>query len=193
MRLPCLLVAAFFAFGGSSPALLSPAPAAAAGNDATEGCLNQTLTSGTWRVRVTSVGHAHRTSPYSDVGTAGWAVSIQWTNAGPHATPVPLTTGAVDWQLYFPSGANLGAFDSDASTELSRAGTGVLQPGEDQTGISEFFDQPFPPAVTRKGVFKFWYRNDPQYFAKPVKFVISGAPYISTHFTQLRFKLNCTK
>jgi len=189
MRLSCLLVAALFAFGGVN--LARSRPAAAAG--ATQGCLDQPLASGRWRVRVTGVQPIHRKSPFKDVASSGWGVWVEWTNAGARAPSLPLTTGAVDWQLYYSDGTNLGLFDFDASTELSKSGTGVLRMGEDQSGLSEFFDRSFPPGVTRKGVLKFWYPNDPKYAAKPTKFVISGAPYSRPDFGTLRFKLNCTK
>lgn len=161
------------------------------------------MASGQWRVRVTKVAPVHRKTPFRDEPQTGWGVSMEWTNA---AATTPKRTiaqgegrgatisGATSWTLYFKSGQDLGVYRYDASRELSKAQTGVLQAGEDQTHLDRFFGRDFPPGVPRSGVVLFWYpANDPGFSGKPTKLLISGEPYVSPHFKAVRIALTCTK
>lgn len=169
---------------------------------ATAGCVNQNVVNAFWQVRVTGLDRVHRNSPYSDVPSTGWQVSMEWTNiSGTKAKTFKaddgkstVTQGGPNgWELTFTSGTQLGIFDHDGSRELSKAGTGTLQAGEDQTKTSDFFDRTFPPGVVRKGAVTFWYPANASYKGKPTKLTLSWEPYVEPHYQAMHFNLTCTK
>jgi len=75
-----------------------------------EGCLNQWMSNGIWRMRATAIG------PDSPNGTQiGWAVTEQWTNQT-NRKLAPADTSTGDQQLVFASGDTVASSNSVVSS-----------------------------------------------------------------------------
>ena len=166
-----------------------------------EGCSNQVLSAGVWRVRVTKIEPVRRKTGFNDQPKTGWGVYMEWTNATKTTLNVQKVT-PWNWGLSLSSGAGIGLRAYDDSAELSgKAAYDTFTSAEDQTGLYEFFyphNPPnvnaFPPGVTRTGEIKFWYpANYPGYGGRPTKLLIQGSDYDPHTPTGFRFLLNCTK
>ncbi len=187
------LAVSLAASGNAAP---SPAPVV-------DGCLNQVVSNGVWRARVTKIEPVRRKTGFDDQPKTGWGVSMEWTNATKSTLNVTNNT-AWNWGLSLPSGVGIGLRAYDDSAELSGKDTyASFTSAEDQTGLYELFyphDRPnasdFPPGVTRKGEIKFWYpANYPGYGGKPTKLLIQGSSeLVYLHRPPgFRFNLNCAK
>jgi hypothetical protein len=163
-------------------------------NGVVEGCLNQLLFNGVWRLRITKVEQVHRRAAVlAEIPGSGWGVYVEWTNA---TTPGRRLNGFGNLTLIFSSGYGLGLNEYADSAELSGKGQyDSITTNEDQSGFSELFQNLyFPPGAMRKGELKFWYpASDPHFGGRPVKFVVEGTTDSPVHFVPLRVALNCTK
>jgi|SRR5579864_2607412 len=163
----------------------SPAPGGANQRSALQGCANQWLFDGIWRLKVDSV------TPLSDpdmAGYFGWGVTVELRN-GTSADYTPISTGFQNLELAFADGSTL---QVDATTQ-----------GELDAQVLEYHD--FPQATGFKHKLTFWYPANTQQSAvqKPVKFVVlidptyraqhadSGQPNYTTANPSFRVMLNC--
>jgi hypothetical protein len=188
MRLPVLLFSALFALAAAGPAAT---PAATGGGPApAQGCLNQWVPSGPYRIRATKVEAVQRVTQFDDEVKTGWGVVLEWRGAGNSQSG--RGTGAVSWHLIFADGTTLGLFDYDDSSELDNDPIrGELRKGDkDWTGFGPFFEQKSPAGATRKGELEFWHPRT-GYPGKPIALTIEGENFVTPHFAPVRIKLNC--
>jgi hypothetical protein len=203
MRLARVTVTASLAFA-SAAVVAVPARAAASDpapvNAAVEGCINQTVFNGTWRVRVIKVEPVHRkAAPDMGMPNTGWGVSMRWTNATTMDRDL-VKTGAGLFSLSFRSGRGV-SHEYAYSAELAgKDQYARYTTDEDQTGYDQLFYPPahpkgvFSPGATREGQLRFWYpANDPSFSGRPTKLVVHRMDYSGAGFTPMRFNLKCAK
>jgi len=140
-----------------------------------QGCLNQWMSNGIWRMRATAIG------PDSPNGTQiGWAVTEQWTNQT-NRKLAPADTLVGDQQLVFASGNTLASSNSAGSSmSMQKLTFNDFAPGASLTYVQLFrptgFDateKPVKLIVTFDATAMKQRTNMPQYKANPPNFRIS--------------------
>ncbi|WP_425148604.1 hypothetical protein [Deinococcus sp.] len=162
-----------------------PTPAGGANQrSATEGCLNETLFNGIWRVKVLSVDPVSR-----EGGTPGWAVTLELRNGTQKdiSPMISFDTFGKGVYLLTPDGAQAGSIGGD--------------------GFYYTFDKSLPPGGSLQGQAKFFTDApsstwDAFKAAKPSKFILSvlnvekarqsGVAY-TTATPGFRIDLSCRK
>jgi hypothetical protein len=148
-----------------------------------EGCMNQWLSNGLWRVRVTKL------APSTDSSTNqpnGWVVTQDWVNLTGRSI-IPNTTAMLDQQLAFPNGETVSSSNATVTTlNFQQLGYHEFAPGGTFT-----FTQRFWPGAT--------YDTS----IKPVKLLMmfdakaeaknSDLPQFHNGSSNIRVKLDCTQ
>lgn len=102
------LLPALVAIGISAPLFAS-----AAVSTTQSGCMNQWLSNGIWRVRVTDVEwHSAADTPSIN----GWDISMEWVNASDKDTLTPVDTAIKDQVLALANGDTITATDTTPGT-----------------------------------------------------------------------------
>jgi hypothetical protein len=79
---------------------------------AQEGCMNEWMFNGVWRVRVTQLAF----KPQDNDGPAAWTVAMQWANGTSIAGLSPADTRKQDMNLVFSNGDTLATSESTRAT-----------------------------------------------------------------------------
>ena len=166
----------------------TPPPGGATQTDAVEGCMNEWLFDGIWRLKVDSV---ESLSDPSMPGMFGWGVLVEVRNGTTRSDYTPSYTGSQSFSLGFADDTTL---DVDATT------TGTLD-------AQKITYHTFPQAAAFKHELTFWYPSGTKQseVSKPTKFlwiidpkmqaqhVAEGQPGYTTKHPSFRVKLDCTK
>jgi hypothetical protein len=148
-----------------------------------EGCMNQWLSNGLWRVRVSKL--ASSTDP-SNNQPNGWVVTQDWVNLTGR-TIIPNSTSMLDQQMAFPNGDTVSSGNATTTTlNFQQLGYHNFAPGGSFT-----YAQRFWPGAN----------YDPS--IKPVKLLMmfdakseaknSDLPQFHDGSSNIRVKLDCTK
>ena len=140
-----------------------------------QGCMNQWMSNGIWRVRVTAIG------PDSPDGTQiGYAVTEQWTNQTKRQV-APADTAVTDQQLVLANGDTIASSNSAGSTMSSqKLDFHEFAPGESMTYVQLFRPSGFNDAnkpvkliITFDAKAQNQKVNGPHYTAVPPNYRIS--------------------
>jgi hypothetical protein len=148
-----------------------------------EGCMNQWLSNGLWRVRVTKL--APSTDP-SNNQPNGWLVTQDWVNLTGRSI-IPNTTSMLDQQIVFPNGDTVSSGNATTTTlNFQQLGYHNFSPGGSFTHAQRFW----PGATYDASI-------------KPVKLLImfdatseaknSGLPQFHAGSPNIRVKLDCAQ
>ena len=148
-----------------------------------EGCMNQWLSNGLWRVRVTKLAAS---SDPSNNQPNGWLVTQDWVNLTGRSI-IPNSTSMLDQQLVFPNGDTVSSGNATTTTlNFQQLGYHNFAPGGSFTHMQRFW----PGA-----------NYDPS--IKPTKLLIvfdakseaknSDLPQFHAGSSNIRVKLDCTR
>jgi V8-like Glu-specific endopeptidase len=148
---------------------------------AQQGCLNQWLSNGVWRMRATAIGPFNN----ADGLRVGWAVTEQWTNVSNQAI-APYDTLVQDEQLAFASGNTVASSNTITSGNYFQKITfDTLNPGASVTDPVVFWPTPFDASQTPVKVlvmFDAAHANQSRF-----------RPHYTTNPANFRIDLTCTK
>jgi hypothetical protein len=167
MRVPVIGACVAIALCLSTPSLAATTKTPAGGANqkaATQGCRNQWLFNGIWRMKVDSVAAL---SDPSMVGWYGWGVTVEVRNGTTRDDYTLAYTGLTDLDLAF----------ADAST-LSITGTAA-----GHGSWATFSSHIFPQASSYKQQLAFWYPVNTKHsdVQKPVKFLALFDPKVQAY------------
>lgn len=163
----------------------TPPPGGSHQRSATEGCVNQWLFNGIWRMRVTRV---RQIAPPDASSGSAWGINVETRN-GTSQDDSPVWTGLGTMTIAFADGNTM---DQSAST------TGTLNGQK-----LKYHD--FPPSArfTHELLFFYPYNTKPEDIKKPVKLIVPfdanvrkghpDKPQFTTPNPSFRFHLDCSK
>lgn len=186
LALSVLLTAALAAAPVQAPASPTPRPQATAQGgshqlNALEGCMNQWLFNGIWRVRVLKI--AQITRPMSDF--PGFALTVEFRN-GARKTTSLVSTG-------IPLMGSAGNLIMDDGSPLDFS-------APENTAWPTFYNESLPPSAGFTTDLKFFYAAKPSTVGKPDKWLLEidpskewqGSPKYTTSQPSLRVRLGCS-